>query len=154
MEIYNFCYQSSHFIDFTDGSALDNPGPCGASAKFFTHGIDHHHLTFKEPITKFGTSYLGELEGIRIALEQAVLLFEQHRPTGIHIFTDCQITTVSSPGIETLEHVTTNTRCRKLVKHLKDKVISCNISWVCGLAGLQPNELADEAAKEAAELAN
>ncbi len=147
---------SSHFIAFTDGSALDNPGPCGASAIIFTHGIDHHHLTFKEPITKFGTSYLGELEGIRIALEQAVLLSEQHRPAGIHIFTDCQsaITTVSSPGIETSEHLTTNTRCRKLVKHLRDKGISCNISWVCGHAGLRPNELADEAAKEAAELAN
>ncbi len=145
----------SYIITFTDSSALDNPGPCGASAVIFTHGIDHHHLTFNEPISKFGTSYQGELEGIRIALEQTVLLADQHQPTGLHIFTDCQsaITTVSSLGIETSEHLATNTRCRTLVRHLTEKGISCKISWVCGHAGLRPNELADEAAREAAELA-
>ncbi len=142
-------------IAFTDGSALSNLGPCGAADVIYMHGLDHHHITFNEPIGKFGTSYQGELEGIRIALEQTLALADQHRPTEVHIFTDCQsaITMVSSPGTETSEHLVTNIRCRSLVKHLKDKGISCKISWVCGHAGLVPNELADKAAREAAELA-
>ncbi len=146
---------SSSIIAFTDGSALSNPGPCGAAAVIFTHGLDHHHITFNELIGKFGTSYQGELEGIRIALEQTLALADQHRPTEVHIFTDCQsaITTVSSPGTETSEHLATNIRCRTLVKHLNDKGIMCKISWVCGHAGLLPNELADKAARDAAELA-
>ncbi len=41
-----------------------------------------------------------------------------------------------------------------LCQQLKEKGISCKISLVCGHAGLQPNELADTAAREASNIAD
>ncbi len=62
---------------------------------------------FKEPVTKFGTNYQGEVEGIRIALEQTQSLADL-QPLGS-------------------KHLATNIRCRTLDKHIKDKGISCKI---------------------------
>ncbi len=126
-------------------------------AVVYTHRLEHHPIIFKEAVTKFGTSYQSELEGIRITLEQTTLsLADALQPAAVHIFFNCQsaITTVSAPGIETSEHLATNIRSWTLVKHLKDKGISCRISWVCGHEGLQPNELANSAAREAASIAD
>ena len=60
---------------------------------------------------------------------------------------------VSSPGIETGEHSSTNIKCRKLAKLLIDKGISVEITWICAHAGLAPNELADMEAKKPAKMA-
>ena len=142
-------------IAFTDGSALGNPGPCGASAVLYPGGITNHHVAYREPISKFGTSYLGELVGIRLALQQALLLADNHHTNELLIFCDCQsaILTVSTVGYESSENRNIITSCRQLTKGLNDKGIATKVTWVCGHAGLIPNEIADEEAKAAAETA-
>ena len=52
-------------LAFTDGSALENPGPCGAAAVLYPSGIDHHPTIHKKSISKCSTSYHGEMEVIR-----------------------------------------------------------------------------------------
>ncbi len=65
----------STLLAFTDGSALSNPGPCGAAAIIYVHGMQELPLTYSEPVSKFSTSYHGELEAIRLAMENA---YQQH----------------------------------------------------------------------------
>ena len=72
-------------IAFTDEFSLWNPGSCRASAVIHTHGLEHHPIILKEPVTKFGTSY-QELEG-KTALEQILSLADQHHPgTFVDVF--------------------------------------------------------------------
>ncbi len=107
-------------------------------------------------MSKFGTSYQGELVGIKLALENALLLTDNHPFNELHIFCDCQsaIQTVATVGHDRANHRSTVTLCKQLIKNLNDKQIATKITWVCGHAGLTPNELADGEAKAAAESAN
>ena len=53
-------------IAFTDGSCLNNPGPCGAGAIVF---IEEETTELKQPVCKRGSILLGELIAIKIVLE-------------------------------------------------------------------------------------
>ncbi len=46
---------------FTDGSALTNPGPCGAAAVVYTEGMGSQPVILKRPVAPRSTSYHGEL---------------------------------------------------------------------------------------------
>ena len=59
---------STCVIAFTDGSALTNPGPCGASAILYYGGMNNQPVIVKTPISACSTSYHGELHGILSAL--------------------------------------------------------------------------------------
>jgi ribonuclease HI len=53
-------------IAFTDGSCLDNPGPCGAGTIVF---VEEETTELKQPVCKRGSILLGELIAIKIVLE-------------------------------------------------------------------------------------
>jgi ribonuclease HI len=53
-------------IAFTDGSFLNNPGPCGAGAIVF---VEEETTELKQPVCKRGSILLGELVAIKIVLE-------------------------------------------------------------------------------------
>jgi hypothetical protein len=53
-------------IAFTDGSCLNNPGPCGAGAIVF---VEEETTELKQPVCKRGSILLGELIAIIIVLE-------------------------------------------------------------------------------------
>ena len=75
---------------FTDGSAMNNPGPTGAGAVIRKNGPTSY-LTIKlaKTVTSLRTSYKGELEGIKISTKYA----KENKwdyTENIHIFVDCQ----------------------------------------------------------------
>ena len=86
-------------ICFTDGSALGNPGPCGAGAAIYIESISSVPVLLKRPVSAKSISYHGELAAIDLALEFCQPFFAV--PTNINkivILSDCHsaIETVSS----------------------------------------------------------
>jgi ribonuclease HI len=53
-------------IAFTDGSCLNNPGPCGAGAIVF---VEEETTELKQPVCKRESILLGKLIAIKIVLE-------------------------------------------------------------------------------------
>ena len=49
---------------FTDGSALNNPGPTGAGAVAYIDGYNSTPVLMKKGVTPIGNNYTGELVGI------------------------------------------------------------------------------------------
>ena len=136
----------STLIVFTDGSALRNPGPCGASAVVYTHGLGKQPTVLQRPVSRHSSSYHAELNAIDLALEYSTTLTNTHKQFNtVSIHTDCQsvIATLLN-GMPNGFHQTVD-KIHTQVKDLKTAGIQ-----VAGHAGLTANELADTAAKEAA----
>jgi len=51
---------------FVDGSALGNPGLCGAAAIVYSEGLSCEPICIAHPISKRSTSYHGEMKGLEI----------------------------------------------------------------------------------------
>ena len=91
----------SDVLLFTDGSALNNPGPTGAGAVVNIDGYNSVPVTIKKAVTPMGNNYTGELVGIQIGLEfLADLDYVKDRP--IHIPKDCQPAIRTAFGIQLL----------------------------------------------------
>ncbi len=139
-------------VIFTDGSSLENPGPCGSSAIIYTHGLAQEPVVLKRPVSTKSSAFHGELSAIDLALEFACTFC--NRPDNayntISIFTDCKsalLTVVN--GVKTNFTSLVNS-IQGNITSLDNQHISVELAWVAGHAGLRPNEIADAAAKEAA----
>ena len=139
-------------IRFTDGSALGNPGPCGAGAAIYIESISSTPVLLKRPVSAKSISYHGELSAIDLALEFCQPFFAA--PTNINkivILPDCQF------AIETISSFQypsnfTNILCKtyERVKLPSSKQIKIEILWIAAHTGIIGNELADKCAKTAA----
>jgi ribonuclease HI/retron-type reverse transcriptase len=138
-------------IAFTDGSALGNPGPCGAAAIIYANGIDSQPMAIRKAVSKKSTSYHGELQAIYIAMDFAVNYSALHSISKLRIFSDCQsaILTVTDSQLNN-NFTSLASDIQERVKQLYTNNISIDICWVAGHAGLAANELADVEAKLAA----
>jgi ribonuclease HI len=143
-------------VAFTDGSALGNPGPCGASAILYVNGIDSQPVAIRAPVSNNSSSYHGELYAILLAVDFAVNYSANNRISGLRIFSDCQsaILTVCNSSSQNSNFTTLTSDILKRVKQMNDNNIEIDICWVAGHAGLLANELADEEAKLAAQEAS
>ncbi len=142
---------ASTLIIFTDGSALKNPGPCGASAVVYTHGLCMQPTVLQRPVSNHSTSYHAELVAIYLALEYSSVLIQSHSHFDtVSIHTDCQsvIATLLN-GCPNGYHSTVQ-EIHTYVKDLYSAGIQVEVLWVAGHAGLAANEIADSAAKQAA----
>ena len=76
---------------FTDGSALANPGPCGAAAVIYPNGMASHPVILRRPVAARSTSYHGELSAIDLALGYTCdyLKANTTRYNIVAIHTDC-----------------------------------------------------------------
>ena len=72
---------------FTDGSCLDNPGPCGAGAVIFLPD-DPSGLELTRPVAARGSIFLAELVAILMVLELAVYLKISDFSSSLQIFSD------------------------------------------------------------------
>ena len=135
-------------IVYVDGSALKNPGPCGAGAVIFWNGHGHHPTSHSSLISARSSSYHGELGGIELAFD---VLNESVHNKPVHILVDCQsaLDTASSTNMAK-NHAELQRNIKKKHNGLLAKVKSVDISWVGGHINLLGNDLADTAAKEAA----
>ncbi len=64
---------------FTDGSALGNPGPCGAAAVCFSEGPISEPVVCDISVSKCSTSHHGELCAIRLATAFLVGYTDTHQ---------------------------------------------------------------------------
>ena len=138
-------------IAFTDGSAIPNPGPCGASAVIFSNGLNSQPIILSKSISKYSSSYHGELEAINLAVNFAKNYSETHYINQLRIYSDCQSALLAVSNIEP------SINFRKSILEIRSKIgilQSQNTQvigiWVCGHANIMGNELADENAKKAA----
>lgn len=139
-------------IAFTDGSALGNPGPCGAASVLYMAGMKSDPIELSKSISKSGTSYLGELWGIALTLDfmnEAVIT-----PDRLDIFVDC--TSAMASCSEIRPHVSH----QSLIQHIQTESNllahrNCSITYhkVAAHVNIEPNERADKRAKTAAKLA-
>jgi ribonuclease HI len=74
-------------IAFTDGSCLNNPGPCGAGAIVF---VEEETTELKQPVCKRGSILLGELIAIKIVLEYIDQPEIRRKIEQLTIFSDSQ----------------------------------------------------------------
>ncbi len=133
-------------IAFTDGSALGNPGPCGASAIIINKEIEP--TTLRRPIAVRGSSYQGELVGILLALECFQTMMAKK---AIHIFCDCQ------SAIDSLTTSKTQATYQQIIDGIQKLIRThtlnkapVHLHWTPGHIELEENELADKEAKQAA----
>ena len=144
-------------VAFTDGSALENPGKCGAGAAIYFDGLQQEPLTVKEPISVFSTSYHGEMLGLVLALtttlEKCETLIQSgvETPKAIHILCDCKSALMSMTSSKILSsHHQLKEDFIAMVKQLQGLGVNTLMSWVAGHVNLPGNDLADACAKEAA----
>ncbi len=145
----------STLIVFTDGSAPNNPGPCGASAVVYTHGISMLPVVLQRPVSRHSSSYHAELSAVDLALEYSATLIETHvHFNTVALYTDCQsvIATLINGTPNGFHQLVGNIHTK--IKDLSATGVDVEIMWVAGHAGLTANELADNAAKEAAKNAS
>ena len=138
-------------VAMSDGSALTNPGPCGAASAIYWQGINSSYTLHTEPISAKSDSYHGELAAINLTLEAFVNA--SHLPfRKIHIMPDCQsaISTVANPIISD-NHVDLQLKIRNKHEMLLAKGIEVDIKWTAGHIGLKGNDIADGGAKLAAQ---
>ncbi len=140
-------------VIFTDGSALSNPGTCGAAAFRFVEGMESQLLVLNEAtyVSKLSTSYHGELRAMLLATQFGKEYSSTHHITELNIFTDCEaVITSMTSSRHHRSHEESIDQCISNISALADKRIVNLIYWVPGHAALAANELVDGYAKEAA----
>ena len=153
--VEDFLLQNNDYIiAYTDGSALKNPGPCGAGAAIFTKGHSRHPIVLERPISRISHSYHGELQALELCLGKLVECPHQLADK-IFILSDCQsaLTTASSPKLSK-EFTQLQVKIQREVEVLQNLGHSVLLKWVAGHADLPGNELADSLAKSAANMAS
>ena len=86
-------------IGYTDDSALQNPGPCGAGAALFIKGHSRIPIELERPVSKMSHSYHGELQALDLCLTK--LSTSPKLSEKIIILSDCQsaLLTSASPKL-------------------------------------------------------
>ena len=139
---------------FTDGSCLENPGPCGAGAVIFFPD-DPIGVELTRPVAARGYILLAELVAILMVLELAVSKKISDFSSSLQIFSDSQ----SAVGILTLNWASTNftvliSQIKSLLNQQQSKAFEVSIHWTPGHATIAGNEIADRLAKDAAQQAS
>ena len=141
----------NNIVAFTDGSALGNPGPCGAGTAIFWKGMNSTPSLHKRPVSKLSSSYYGELQAIDLALHVICDKNPPIKKTVVHLVTDCQSALQASIKCNiTGNFGQTLHQIEKSVTNLHKREVRTVIYWTAGHINLPGNELADRLAKEAA----
>ena len=139
---------------FLDGSALGNPGPCGASAIIYEEGFDAEPTAVRQAISPLSTSYHGELAALLLCVTTVLntCLPKLSNVKILHIFSDCQSAIKSVISMKMLpSHQDIKQKFLRTISELLLNGIKTRISWVAGHVDLIANELADGEAKKAAK---
>ena len=137
-------------VYFTDGSALNNPGPCGAAAVLYRDGMISTPIPSGKAVCRYGTSYLGELNGLDMAISD-IASINADDITEVNILCDCEAAILSTQNTAMYNSAKELKNIRENTMKLHKKGINVIISHVPGHVNLIPNEIADVTAKEAAK---
>ena len=140
-------------VAYTDGSAIGNPGPCGAGAVIFIYdrnGNLRHEDTLSAGLGH-GTNNLGELWAIGMVLSAVQHRIDQgyRPPEKGFIFTDSEY----AEGCinKHWNSITNQDLVSALHRLLEESPINWTITWVPGHADVAGNEAADRVADEGAK---
>ena len=141
----------NNVVIFTDGSALGNPGPCGAGVAIHWNGISHDSSSHKKPVSSFSNSYHGELSAIDLAIEEVASASHQPRKN-VLLLSDCQSAlTVASSPLPPTSYSNLYYNIQRNVKQLLLLGICVTLHWIAGHVDLPGNDKSDTLAKEAAQ---
>ena len=141
----------NNVVIFTDGSALGNPGPCGAGAAIHWNGISHDSSSHKKPVSSFSNSYHGELSAIDLAIEEVASATHQPRKN-VLLLSDCQSAlTVASSPLPPISYSNLYYNIQRNVRQLLLLGICVTLHWIAGHVDLPGNDKSDTLAKEAAQ---
>ena len=134
---------------FTDGSALRNPGPCGCSAIIFINGLSNDAVTISRPVSRQSTSFYGEVAAFDLVSSQC-------HPSRILNCTHTLRLPGSQAAIDAVcnnsgNHTNLIRNIVSNIRSLSDRGIAVEFCWIPVHAGIAANDLADAAAKLAAE---
>ncbi len=87
-------------VIFTDGSALSNPGPCGAAAVCYAEGMESLPVVLKEAVSNLSTIYHRELRAMLLATQFGDEYSGTHCITELNICTDCQAVITSGTDLQ------------------------------------------------------
>ena len=138
---------------FTDGSALGNPGPCGAGAYLILPN-EAGTVTLSSALGH-GDNNTGEVEGLRMGLEllaqaKAKDLFTGQPP--LLIFTDSLVVMGALEWGWSLRNMPAGIRgLRRLYRAIKSDFPIVRLYWVKGHSDIEGNERADRAAKRGSQ---
>ena len=91
-------FPSTRQYFFSDGSALENPGSCGARVVLYKNGMNSKPVTTSIPVKNPGTGYLDKLACIECALETSVDLASTDI-THVNILVDCTSSILSTSEV-------------------------------------------------------
>ena len=121
---------------YTDGSAIGNPGPCGAGVYIVSNNAPDSEIAVA---LGHGTNNIGELWAIAAAiqaLEDSALATPTMQGRSAYIITDSSF----AIGCLNLEWTVKNNTIAALVAAIRDMIkaarLICHISWVPGHAGV------------------
>ena len=138
-------------IAFTDGSAIGNPGPCGAGTAIYWNGIKELPSVHSRPVSELSNSYHGELQAIDLALKCIAEKTPSVQNNHIHLLTDCQSALIAATATRVPENYVNLTRSiNTSVATLETQNNKIKITWIAGHTDIEGNDLADTAAKDAA----
>ncbi len=138
-------------IIFTDGSALGNPGACGAAAVCNPTGLSDQPIILNKPLSSRSTSYHGGLFALKLAVEFCIDWRKTYNYMEVHILSDCQsaISSVTSSDLHR-SYLDVIDDIRRGEQNLKSQSTTVILHWIAGHVDSNGNELADKTAKEAA----
>ena len=118
---------------FTDGSCLENPGPCGAGAVIFFPD-DSRGLELTRPVAEKGSIILAELKAILMVLERAVCK-KISDFSSLQVLSDSQ----SAVGVLTLNLASANftvliSQIKSLLNQLQSTAFEVSLHWTLGHA--------------------
>jgi ribonuclease HI len=135
-------------LAFTDGSCINNPGPCGAGAVIFN---GNSTIELKKPVSNRASILLGELIAIKLVLGY----IDQTQ------FRSIELLKILSDSQQSIGILTLNWKSQSyfnVIKEIKAKLetlqqsgMRIELEWTPGHAEVQGNEIADRLAKEAAK---
>ena len=142
--------QLEDVIVFTNGSALNNPGPTGAGGVVYMDGYTSTPVLFNKGESPHSNIYTGELVGIQISL-QFLAEIDNLCGRNIHFFTDCQaaILTAFHNQLPTTK-IEITMKIKQMISEIMDKDNMIHEHWVPGHKDNMGKELADQQAKAAA----
>ena len=116
---------------FTDGSALGNPGPCGAAVVSYTDGLEHQPISNAEAVSKLSSSYHGEIRALWRASDILLQLSHNRNFSNAHILCDCisAIHSVASSEIHK-SHQKEIDSFRLNIFKLKEKGTNVTCHWI------------------------
>ena len=144
------CQAGEDLVIFTDGSALSNPGPCGAGTVIYWRGITHDRSSYGRPVSKHSNSFHAELQAIDLALQTVTEAYPVIKKP-VLLLSDCQgALTVTADPIAPANFTGLYYSIQDKIHTLREQGSDIKLHWIAGHADIEGNEEADIKAKEAA----